>query len=59
MDLTIKEVPDNERVIAEILANAETTIRNYHQSVIFEVTEAKIKQLDDAVVAFRTANTKK
>jgi hypothetical protein len=56
MELTIKNVPENDAVIAEILANAEATIRNYHQAIIFEVTEAKVAQLNDVVNSFRTAN---
>jgi hypothetical protein len=58
MELTIKNVPEDDRVIAEILANAEATIRNYHQAIIFEVTEAKVAQLNDVVNSFRTANVR-
>ena len=58
MELTIKNVPENDLVITEILANAEATIRNYHQAIIFEVTEAKVSQLNDVVNSFRTANVR-
>jgi hypothetical protein len=59
MELTIKDVPDNEAVIGEILHNAEATIRNYHQAIIFQITEAKVSQLNDVVNSFRTANIRK
>lgn len=58
MELTIKNIPDNENVIAEILRNAEATIANYHQAIIFQVTEDKVAQLNNAVQEFRTANAR-
>ena len=58
MELTIKYVPDNEAVISEILRNAEATITNYHQAIIFEVTQEKVSQLNNVIAEFRTANVR-
>jgi hypothetical protein len=56
MDLIIKDVPDDKAVITEILANAETTIKNYHDKQIRIVPEAKEVEFATAVESFRTAN---
>jgi hypothetical protein len=55
-DLIIKDVPDDKAVITEILANAETTISNYHSKQIRIVPEAKEVEFATAVESFRTAN---
>jgi hypothetical protein len=56
MDLTIKNCPDDKLVIEEILANAETTIKNYHDKQIRIVPEAKEVEFATVVESFRTAN---
>jgi hypothetical protein len=55
-DLVIKDVPDDKAVITEILANAETTISNYHSKQIRVVAQEKEVEYETAVSAFKTAN---
>ena len=56
MDLIIKDVPDDKAVITEILANAETTIRIYHDRQIRVVAPEKEAEFVNAVSAFRLSN---
>jgi hypothetical protein len=56
MILEIKDVPDDKDVVAEILRNAETTIRNYHSSKIRVVAPEKEVEFETAVAAFKLAN---
>jgi hypothetical protein len=55
-DLVIKDVPDDKVVITEILANAETTIKNYHDKQIRVVAPEKEVEFETAVAAFKLAN---
>ena len=56
MELVIKDVPDDKAVITEILANAETTIRNFHDKQIRVVSPEKEVEFATAVESFKTAN---
>ena len=56
MQLIIENVPEDKAVITEILTNAETTIKNYHDKQIRIVPEAKEVEFATAVESFRTAN---
>ena len=56
MDLIIKDVPDDKAVITEILANAETTIKNYHSKQIRVVAPEKEVEYETAVASFKVAN---
>ncbi len=58
-DLVIKDVPDDKDVIAEILANAETTVSNYLAKQHLVVAETKKAEYDTAVESFKTANKAK
>jgi hypothetical protein len=55
-DLVIKGVPDDKAVITEILANAETTIKNYHSKQIRVVAPEKEAEYETAVASFKVAN---
>ena len=56
MDLIIKNCPDDKLVIEEILANAETTIKNYHDKQIRVVAPEKEVEYETAVASFKVAN---
>jgi hypothetical protein len=58
MDLTIKNVPEDDIVIAEILSSAESTIRNYHAKIIFKIDDEKQTQFNNVVSEFRAANVR-
>ena len=55
-DLVIKDVPDDKVVITEILANAETTIRNYHDKQIRVVAPEKEVEFTATMEVFKVAN---
>jgi hypothetical protein len=55
-DLIIKDVPEDKTVIEEILANAESTISNYHARNIKIVEKEKVDLYDSTILSFRTAN---
>jgi hypothetical protein len=56
MQLIIENVPEDKAVITEILTNAETTIKNYHDKQIRIVPEVKEVEFATVVESFRTAN---
>jgi hypothetical protein len=55
-DLVIKDVPDDKAVITEILANAETSIRNFYDKQIRVVAPEKEVEFETAVASFKLAN---
>jgi hypothetical protein len=56
MQLIIENVPEDKACITEILANAETTIKNYHDKQIRVVAPEKEVEFETAVAAFKLAN---
>lgn len=56
MDLVIKNVPEEKAVIQEIISNAETTIRNYHDKLIRTIPVEKELEFEAVMTSFRGAN---
>ena len=58
-DLVIKDVPDDKAVIEEILANASTTISNYHSKQIRVVAPEKEVEYQTVINSYKLANKQK